>query len=120
MKKILSLILTLCLVLALCAGCASGVDSSKTETYNLSCGATITAPSGLKETEIDGFTDALDSKVIALLLLEEARPADYTLADYAYLVALNNGMSEGFTEDAYGNLAATYTAESGGETCTTT
>lgn len=113
MKKI-AMILALCLVFSLMAGCSDS-GTIKTETYNLNCGATITALAGLDETPMEGYTTTLDSRKIAVFLLEEDKPAGYHLADYADLVVQANGMETSFAEDAYGNLANSYVAESEGE-----
>ena len=118
MKKI-ALLLALCLMVSLCAGCAgdktelNGPVASKNYTFD--CGASIDAPTDMKETEAEGYIAALDSRKVAMLLLEEGKPDNYSLSDYLYLLNLSNTNQMDFAPDAYGNTAASYVAKSSGD-----
>ena len=118
MKKT-ALLLSLCLMISLCAGCAGGKTdvggSTISRNYTFDCGASIDAPTNMEETEVDGYTAALDSRDVAMLLLEEEKPEGYTLDDYIYLLNLSNSNEMNFAQDAYGNTAASYVAQSNGD-----
>ena len=118
MKKI-AMLLAMCLLLSLCAGCAGGksdmTGAMASKNYTFDCGASIDAPTDMKETEAEGYTAALDSRKVAMLLLEEAKPDGYTLGDYLYLLNMANTNRMDFAQDAYGNTAASYVAQSNGD-----
>lgn len=142
MKKF-ALILALCLVFSLMAGCSDNGGNSGntpavtnpgqttepvgttegnliedilndllTQTYTLECGASITAPVGMTEAQMDGFTGALDSPTIAMLLLEENKASfpGYSLADYGDLIVSINSLENAFDTDAWGNTCTVYEA----------
>lgn len=139
MKKF-ALILAMCMVFSLMAGCSDNsgnsgnsgntpavtdpVETTKgnaledilndllTQTYTLECGASITAPVGMTETQMTGFTGALDSANIAMILLEENKVSfpGYSLADYGALIVSGNNLQQDFGTDAWGNTYVVYEA----------
>lgn len=115
MRKIISCVLAMCLAAALLAGCGDSFDTSKVETYELTSGASITAPEGMRVTKVEGYTDTLDSDKMAVLLLREDRPSGWNLLDYADAVKQNNTQEFEFAFDDAGNLAASYCASPEGE-----
>lgn len=135
MKKI-CLMLALCLLLSLFAGCAGKTSEEPEETYALipvaplegqalpvdtdgmkqytmNCGLTFYGPSGLKEEETEAMAGYMKSAYHLVMVIREDKTGtvleNATAEEYAAMLAGSNNL-EPFITDRYGNLATTYTA----------
>jgi hypothetical protein len=134
MKK-LALLLALCMMFSVLAGCGNDADTTPTkdaagnettptqggiigaledlltQTYEFDCGASVTAPIGMNPLDAPGYTAALSGLNVAFVLLEENKAAGmltgYSLTDYANLVQIANSLPSEFSTDACGNLYTT-------------
>ncbi len=138
MKK-LCLILSVCLLLALFAGCGAGgstadpketytlvepvpqegealtVDTAGMKEYTMGCGLTFFGPSGLKEEKTEAMAGYMKSGYHIVMVIREDKAGtvleNATAEQYGEMLAGSNGLTP-FVRDRYGNLATTYTAES--------
>lgn len=142
MKK-LCLILSVCLLVMLFAGCGANfssgepeetytlvevvpqegepkaVDTTGMKEYTMGCGLTFFGPSGLKEEETEAMAGYMKSGYHIVMVIREDKPGtvleNATAEEYAKMLADSNGLTP-FVYDSYGNLATTYTAESSEDT----
>lgn len=136
MKK-LCLILCICLMLSLLAGCAqsgsgepeetytlveveplegeaAAVDTSGMKEYTMDCGLTFFGPSGMKEETTEAMAGYMKGNYHILMVIREEKAGtvleNTTAEEYGEMLASSNNLNP-FLVDRYGNLATTYTAE---------
>ena len=93
MKKILSIVLTLCLMLTF-VGCAKKAYKQKPAEFSVS-GLSITLTKAFEAKNYDGYTACYDSRDVAVFVLKESYELkgdfkDLTLDEYAELVYKSN------------------------------
>lgn len=142
MKK-LCLILSVCLLVSLLAGCGAGgslaepketyilvepvpqegealsVNTAGMKEYTMECGLTFFGPSGLKEEKTEAMAGYMKSGYHIVMVIREDKAGtvleNATAEEYGEMLAGSNGLNP-FVRDSYGNLATTYTAESDADT----
>lgn len=136
MKKI-ALILALCMVFSLMAGCSGNQGDSDTpettggslleeilgdlltQTYTFDCGVSVTAPVGMTEMDVEGYVAAMSGATVGFILLEENKSVNgltnYNLEEYASLIVIANSLPRDFARDSQGNLYNTYINQVEGE-----
>lgn len=138
MKKI-CLILSVCLLLSLFAGCGAGsssgepketytlvepaplegealaVDTTNMKEYTMGCGLTFFGPKGLQEEETEAMAGYMKSGYHIVMVIREDKNGtileNVTAEEYGEMLTRSNGLDP-FVRDRYGNLATTYTAPS--------
>ena len=136
MKK-LCLILSVCLLLSILAGCGSSaaepqetyelaevipmegeplaVDTTGMKEYTMDCGLTFFGPNGLKEEKTEAMAGYMKSGYHIVMVIREDKNGtileNATAEEYGELLSGSNGLTP-FVRDRYGNLATTYTAPS--------
>lgn len=87
------------------------LDYSGLEKYNLSCGLSLYAESGMETHKAEGFTACLGSRNVILLFMADNKEVNnlttMSLEDYGDLLCQTNDL-DGFQYDSYGNLCTTF------------
>ncbi len=131
MKKFTAIILAMLIVLsfAACGGKAEPADTGTTGTdtgttdpyeglvkYTSDCGISVYMESGSSESTQEGFDCYIGGNTSAMTAVKEGKDIfdqanlsfDMPLEEYAGYVVSANGLTDNFSEDAYGNLGVSY------------